>query len=54
MKTNTLMKTHWYLGYKIFESLFDKLNPKIYIVQIDMSEHNSLESAKCHIDYITK
>ena len=53
MKTNTLMKTHWYMGYKIFESLFDKLNPKIFIVQLDMSEHNSLESAKCHIDYLT-
>jgi len=48
------MKTHWYLGYKIFETLFDHLNPKIYIVQMDMSEHNSLTSAQYHIDYITK
>jgi hypothetical protein len=42
------------MGYKIFETLFDHLNPKIYIVQIDMSEHNSLISAQCHIDYLTK
>ena len=48
------MKTHFYLGYKIFETLFDHLNPKIFIVQIDMSEHNSLISAQCHIDYLTK
>ena len=48
------MKTHWYLGYKIFETLFDHLNPKIYIVQMDMSEHNSLTSAQFHIDYLTK
>jgi len=48
------MKTHWYLGYKIFETLFDHLNPKIYIVQMDMSEHISLSSAQCHIDYLTK
>jgi len=48
------MKTHWYLGYKIFETLFDHLNPKIFIVQMDMSEHNSLTSAEFHIDYLTK
>jgi len=48
------MKTHWYLGYKIFETLFDHLNPKIFIVQMDMSEHNSLTSAQSHIDYLTK
>jgi hypothetical protein len=48
------MRTHWHLGYKIFETLFDHLNPKIFIVQMDMSEHNSLESAKCHIDFLTQ
>lgn len=48
------MKKHYYLGYIIFETLYDKLSPKIFIVQMDMSEHNSLTSAQCHIDYLTK
>ena len=26
----------------------------IYIVALDMSEHLTLTSAQCHIDYITK
>jgi hypothetical protein len=26
----------------------------IYIVAMDWSEHTSLTSAKCHIDYLTK
>lgn len=48
------MKKHYYLHYVIYEILFDKLNPKKFIVQLDMSEHISLVSAQCHIDYITK
>jgi transcriptional antiterminator len=48
------MKTHWYLDHKIFETLYDHLNPKIFIVQLDMSEHNSLTSAQCHLDYLLK
>lgn len=48
------MKKHYYLGYIIFETLYDNLTPKVFIVQMDMSEHNSLISAQCHIDYLTK
>jgi hypothetical protein len=48
------MKKHYYLGYIIFETLYDHLTPKVYIVQMDMSEHGSLTSAQCHIDYLTK
>jgi hypothetical protein len=48
------MKKINYLGYVIFETLYDHLLPKVYIVQIDMSEHSSLAKAKFHIDYLTK
>jgi hypothetical protein len=48
------MKKHYYLGYLIFETLYDHLTPKVFIVQMDMSEHGSLTSAQCHIDYLTK
>ncbi len=48
------MKKHYYLGYLIFETLYDHLTPKVFIVQMDMSEHASLISAQCHIDYLTK
>jgi len=48
------MKKHYYLGYIIFETLYDHLTPKVYIVQMDMSEHGRLTSAQCHIDYLTK
>jgi hypothetical protein len=48
------MKKHYYLGYLIFETLYDHLTPKVFIVQMDMSEHGSLISAQCHIDYLTK
>jgi len=48
------MKKIYYLGYVIFETLYDHLLPKVYIVQIDMSEHITLSSAKCHIDFLTQ
>ena len=44
----------YYLGYIIFETLYDHLTPKVYIVQMDMSEHSTLTSAKCHIDFLTQ
>lgn len=53
------MRKIYYLRYVIFETLIEQLIPtnnktKIYIVQIDMSEHSSLAKAKFHIDYLTK
>jgi len=48
------MKKHYWLTYVIFETLYDHLNKKVFIVQLDMSEHDSLISAQCHIDYLTK
>jgi hypothetical protein len=48
------MKKHYYLTYVIFETLYDHLEKKVFIVQLDMSEHNSLLSAQCHIDYLAK
>lgn len=44
------MKKIYYNGYYIIE-----LDPnKQYIATIDYSYHNSLLSAKCHIDYLAK
>lgn len=44
------MKKIYYNGYYIIE-----LDPnKQYIATIDWSYHNSLLSAKCHIDYLAK
>jgi hypothetical protein len=48
------MKKIRYNGYIIIEINLDHLKPKYYIVQMDMSEHQTLISAKCHIDYLTK
>lgn len=49
------MKKIYYLGYIIFETLWDEhLSAKVFIVQMDMSEHSSLTSAKCHIDFLTQ
>jgi hypothetical protein len=48
------MKKIYYLGYIIFETLYDHLTPKVFIVQMDMSEHSSLTSAQCHIDFLTQ
>lgn len=48
------MKKHYWLTYIIFETLYDHLQKKVFIVQLDNSEHDSLISAQCHIEYITK
>ena len=48
------MKKIYYLGYVIYETLYNHLLPKVYIVQMDMSEHSTLSGAKCHIDFLTQ
>ena len=40
------IKKIYYLGYWIFE-IANK-----YVVSIDNTEHNTLTSAKCHIDWL--
>ena len=42
------MRKIYYLGYIIFEVGTQ------FVVSIDNSFHNTLTSAKCHIDYLTK
>jgi hypothetical protein len=44
------MRKMYYLDYIILVD--DKKS--IYIVAMDMSEHKTLISAKCHIEYLTK
>lgn len=44
------MRKIYFLDYII---LVDDRN-SIYIVAMDMSEHKTLISAKCHIEYLTK